>query len=96
MKLNFKARMHNKAFVAAMSTMIIAFVYDFLSLFEVVPRVSQDSITNTAMMLIKIIFALGIVIDPTTDGIEDSDRAMTYYTEDDCNLIESEDVSDEL
>lgn len=96
MKLNFKARLHNKTFVIAISTMIIAFIYDFLSLLDIVPRVSQDAITNTAMMLIKIVFALGIVVDPTTDGIADSDRAMTYFSEDDCNLIESEDVSDEL
>jgi len=38
MKINWKERLKNKAFVVTMATMIIAFVYQLLALFGVVPQ----------------------------------------------------------
>ena len=32
---------------------------------------------------------MGIVIDPTTDGANDSDRALTYGTDEDVRYLES-------
>ena len=63
--------------------MIIAFVYQLLSMFEVVPKVSESTVINLLGMVVNLLAGLGVIVDPTTDGINDSDRAMTYYTEED-------------
>ena len=44
----------------------------------VVPAVSQDQITQLIGLVVNILVALGIVVDPTTSGVTDSQQAMTY------------------
>ena len=83
MKINWKARFKNKAFLITFITLIITFVYQILGLFGVVPSVSEDTVTNLIMIVINFMANLGIVVDPTTPGAGDSDRAMTYFTEND-------------
>ncbi len=39
--------------------------------------------TDLVYMAVNILALLGVVVDPTTEGICDSDRAMTYYTDSD-------------
>ena len=88
MKINIKARLKNKTFVITMATLIVAFVYQFLSLFNVVPRVTEDSITGIITMAVNALAALGVLVDPTTDGVNDSARALTYGTDDDVRIEE--------
>ena len=83
MKINWKARFKNKAFVITFITMIIAFVYSMLALFGVVPSVAEDTITEIITLIVEFLAMLGILVDPTTDGVSDSERALTYYTEND-------------
>ena len=82
--INWKLRFKNKVTLLALSTAVIAFVYQILGLFGVVPAVSEETITQLATMLINILAMVGIVADPTTAGLGDSARAMEYnapYTE---------------
>ena len=51
-----------------------------LGLFDVVPKISQDELTTVIGMVINLLCLLGIVVDPTTDGVSDSARALTYDT----------------
>lgn len=81
MKINWKARFHNKTFVITFATVIIAFVYQVLALFDVVPKVTESDITALVIMVVNVLAGLGIVVDGTTNGISDSDRAMTYYND---------------
>lgn len=83
MKINLKARLKNKTFIVSIATLLITFVYQLLSMFEVVPKVSESTLINLLGMVINLLAGLGVIVDPTTDGINDSDRAMTYYTEND-------------
>ena len=83
MKINWKARLKNKAFLITFITLIIAFVYQVLGMFDVVPSISEDSLVNFLTILINILATLGVLVDPTTKGLSDSERAMTYYTEND-------------
>lgn len=64
-----------------MATLVIAFVYQILGLIGVVPSIGQDDISNVITILINLLATLGVLVDPTTEGIEDSDRAMTYCTD---------------
>lgn len=81
MKLNWKARFKNKTFVISFVTLIVAFVYQMLGLFGIVPSISESSIVNVVTIVINILATFGVLVDPTTNGISDSDRALTYYTD---------------
>lgn len=74
--LNLKIRLKNKTFIITMMTTIIAFVYQMLAQFEVVPKVTQDQTMQVFMLVVNILAGLGILVDPTTDGIKDSERVL--------------------
>lgn len=86
MKINLKARLKNKTFIVTFATLIIAFIYQLLSMFEVVPAVSESTVINLLGMVVNLLAGLGVLVDPTTDGINDSERAMTYYTDKDVRM----------
>lgn len=76
--INWKLRLQNKATLITLATMVISFIYQILALFDVVPKVSEDSITQLVLLIINILAAVGIIVDPTTKGIGDSSQALTY------------------
>lgn len=78
MKINWKLRLQNKATLTALVMAIVALVYQVLGVCGIVPRVSQDQVTTIISMAINILCLLGIVVDPTTAGVSDSVRAMSY------------------
>lgn len=80
MKINWKLRLQNKTTLVALIALCVSFVYQVLGMFGVVPSVSQDEIVNTIGLLINILVILGVVVDPTTDGISDSNNALNYKT----------------
>nr|DAO16262.1 MAG TPA: holin [Caudoviricetes sp.] len=47
-------------------------------MFGVVPKIAQDEVINTIGLLINILVVLGVVVDPTTEGISDSTNALNY------------------
>lgn len=74
--LNLKIRLKNKTFIVTMLTTIIAFVYQMLAQFEVVPKITQDQTIQVLMLVVNILAGLGILVDPTTDGVKDSERVL--------------------
>lgn len=76
MKINFKVRMKNKTFVITMLTTVIAFVYQLLAQFEIVPKITKDQTIQVVMIIVNILAGLGILVDPTTDGVKDSERVL--------------------
>ena len=49
-----------------------------LALFDVFPAVTKNSVLEVVNQVLTILGLLGIIVDPTTAGISDSDRAMSY------------------
>ena len=78
MRINWQVRLRNKTWLLAMLAAIVAFAYQVLGLLEIVPAVSQDQITQLVGIVINILVALGIVVDPTTAGVTDSQQALDY------------------
>lgn len=74
--LNLKIRLKNKTFIITMMTTVIAFVYQMLAQFEIVPKVTQDQTIQVLMLVVNILAGLGILVDPTTDGVKDSERVL--------------------
>lgn len=89
MKINWKARFKNKAFIVTFVTLIVTFVYQVLGILDVVPSVSENDVMNIAMLLVNVLGALGVLVDPTTDGFGDSERALTYFTENDVRNVDN-------
>lgn len=78
MKINWKLRLKNKTTLITLISTVVAFVYQLLAVFDILPSVSGDSITSMLMILINVLAALGIVVDPTTSGMSDSTQALDY------------------
>ena len=78
MKINWKVRLRQPAFWIATILVVISFVYSVLALAGVVPSITEESIQNVFITIVAMLAQLGIVVDPTTKGISDSDRAMNY------------------
>lgn len=73
MKIDWKSRLKNKAILAAIISAAVAFVYQILGLFDIVPPISESDITNVVGIVLNALVFLGIIVDPTTDGISDSE-----------------------
>lgn len=73
MKIDWKSRLKNKAILAAIISAAVAFVYQILGFFDIVPPISESDITNVVGIVLNALVFLGIIVDPTTDGISDSE-----------------------
>ena len=78
MKINWKVRLRNKTWLASALALIVSFLYDLMAMADFVPPLSEDWLMSLMQTMLTLLTALGVVIDPTTDGAADSDRAMTY------------------
>lgn len=76
--INWSLRFQNKVTLTALVLQVIAIVYAILGMLNVVPAIGEDVITNLAYMIIELFVLLGVVVDPTTKGVQDSDQAQQY------------------
>ncbi len=79
-KINWKARFKNKTFLVSLSALIISFIYECLTLVGVAPTISENDVLQILYIIINILGVMGVIVDPTTKGIGDSERALTYYS----------------
>ena len=75
MKINLKVRFKNPVFWLTVIPAIITFIYTVLGAFGVVPALSQDVVVNIVTAIITALTTIGVLIDPTTKGAGDSERA---------------------
>lgn len=78
MKINLVVRMKNPVFWLTIIPALTACVYTILGSVGIVPAISENEIVNAFSNLITILATLGVLVDPTTSGASDSERAMTY------------------
>ena len=78
MKLNWKVRFKNKVWLGSFLSLIVGFVYSMLALFDVFPEVTQSLVLQLMNQVLTFLGLIGVIVDPTTAGLEDSDRAMGY------------------
>nr|WP_315021882.1 phage holin [uncultured Aminipila sp.] len=78
MKINWKLRLKNKTTLAALIACIVAFVYQVLGILGITAPISQDQVTQVVSLVINLLVALGVLVDPTTKGLSDSENARTY------------------
>jgi len=59
-------------------SLIVGFVFNILRMFDVVPVVTENNIMNIVSNILTFLGLMGVLVDPTTVGVGDSDRAMSY------------------
>lgn len=78
MKINWKVRFKNKVWLSMFISAIIVIGYTIMDLIGIVPDISEYSLTRLIEALLMIASLTGIIIDPTTSGLGDSNRAQGY------------------
>ena len=78
MKINWKVRFRNKVWLGSFLSLIVGFTYSMLALFDVFPQVTQNLILQLMNQILTFLGLIGVIVDPTTVGIGDSERALGY------------------
>ena len=78
MNINWRVRLQNKTFLTGLISLVVVFVYDLLQLLEIAPTVTQSAVMQVAEGVLMILGMVGVIADPTTNGLTDSKQAMTY------------------
>lgn len=78
MKLNWKVRFKNKVWLGSFLSLIVGFIYSMLALFDVFPAVTQNLVVQLLNQVLTFLGLIGVIVDPTTAGLGDSERAMGY------------------
>lgn len=66
-----KQRFRNKAFVASLLSVVVAFIYQVLGLCGVVAPISQEDAIQVIGIIINLLAGVGVFINPLTPGITD-------------------------
>lgn len=79
-KINWKVRFANKLFWITFIPQVLLVIQLVLALIGI--KVDLGELGNKLVEIVNAVFVvlatLGIVVDPTTSGVEDSNQAMTY------------------
>ena len=81
-EINWKVRIKNKLFWIALIPAALLLVQTVCSVFGIELDFGdlQDKLMAVVNALFAVLVILGIVVDPTTEGVHDSERAMSYET----------------
>lgn len=78
--INWKVRLKNKVFWLTAIPLVLLLIQQVCAIFGV--TLNFAGLQEQLIAVVGTIFALlglfGIVVDPTTEGISDSERAMSY------------------
>ena len=78
--INWKVRLTNKLWLVTVCSAILSIVYQIAELLGIAPSIPKEQIMDLITTVLTVLALLGVIIDPTTDGIEDSARALEYDT----------------
>ena len=76
--INWKLRGQNKTTLMAIFSLAIQIIYRILDAVGVIPPFTADWVMEIIADALSLLVLLGVIVDPTTDGIADSKRAMSY------------------
>lgn len=80
MKINWKVRLNNKLFWLSIVPAIVLVGQAICAVFGVDLEYSEaeEHLITIINAVFAILAMLGVVVDPTTEGLEDSEQARTY------------------
>ena len=80
MKINWTVRMKNKVFWVVLIPAILVLIKAVANVFGYAIELSalESNLLDVVEAIFMILSIVGIVADPTTSGISDSEQALTY------------------
>lgn len=78
--INWKVRIKNKLFWLALIPAILILIRTIAALFGIELEIAAtgEKLTAVVEAIFAVLAILGIVVDPTTEGVQDSNLALTY------------------
>ena len=77
-RINWQVRFRNKIWLGSFLSLIVSFIYNILALFDVFPTVTENAVAQLINQVLTFLGLIGVIVDPTTAGLGDSERAMSY------------------
>lgn len=78
MKINWKVRIKSGAFWMGVLSAVTAAIFALLNLCGVVTNVKAEQVLQVGTLVLMALAAIGVITDPTTKGMSDSQQALTY------------------
>ena len=79
MRINWKVRFMHKPFLVALFSLILLLAQQVGALFGFeITSVMSEQLTTILNTILSILVLVGVVVDPTTSGVNDSERASMY------------------
>ena len=78
MKINWKVRFKNGKWVAMFVGAVVTTSYMICETLGIKIPIPQTDVTKIVTAILGLLSMIGVITDPTTKGIGDSDLAMTY------------------
>jgi len=78
MKINWKVRFKNPTWLTMFIGLLVGFVYNMLKMFDIVPAITENQIMDVVSNVLTFLGLIGVLVDPTTKGVGDSQRALNY------------------
>ena len=78
MKINWKVRFKNVTWLTMFISLIVGFVFNILKMFDIFPAITENQIMEVVSHVLTFLGLIGVLVDPTTAGLSDSNRAMNY------------------
>lgn len=76
MKLNMKVRLKNPTFWLTFIPALITFGYSISAVFGIVPTISENETINISTAVITALTTLGVLVDPTSEGLCDCPHVL--------------------
>jgi len=79
MKINWRIRLQHKPFLLALFSLILLLAQQVAAIFGYdLTSAMSEQLTFILNTVLSILVLMGVVIDPTTRGMKDSERALMY------------------
>jgi len=78
MKINWKVRLQHKGFWVSLIALLLVIANQIAALFGIDITIYNEQVTALSESILAILGLLGIIIDPTTSNISDSEQALKY------------------
>lgn len=78
MKVNWKVRFRNKTWLTMFLSLIVGFVFNILKMLAIAPTITEPLVMNVISQVLTLLGLIGVITDPTTEGLDDSMRALNY------------------
>ena len=79
MKINWKVRFQNGPFLVALFSLLLILVQQVAAAFGYgLTEAFTEQVTGIFNTVLSILVLLGVVVDATTDGLNDSEQALRY------------------